>query len=204
MKNFEVAQRLSARNNLPGAVIDQMLQQQFESLYSSRNFEGCAQLSLQAEKMRTGATIQRLKSAPPEAGKPPPVMIYFQTLINAGKLNSVESVALIKELLPLGQVGPWLAAISDRNFCLADRSAAWPVAMCLQIAFVEQKLAEDKIACTEEVGDMIKTAANNPKLAMQIYLKGKSSSPGHASMLFSCCGSPLVHVRHVLTASGLC
>ena len=123
MKNFEVAQRLSARNNLPGAVIDQMLQQQFESLYSSRNFEGCAQLSLQAEKMRTGATIQRLKSAPPEAGKPPPVMIYFQTLINAGKLNSVESVALIKELLPLGQVGP------DRpGWQFPIEIFAWPIA----------------------------------------------------------------------------
>eukprot|EP01052_Picozoa_sp_SAG31_P009399 SAG31_NODE_492_length_14913_cov_4.109086_5_plen_1645_part_00 len=144
VKNFEVAQRLSMRNNLPGAVIDNMVQQQFESLYSSRNFEGCAQLAVQAEKLRSSGTIARIKAAPAQPQGPPPIMVYFNALITATKLNSVESCALIKELLPLGQM-----------------------------AFIEAKVAEDKIACTEDVGDLIKTAANNPKLAMQIYVKGK-------------------------------
>ena len=144
LRNIEVAQRLSARNNLPGAVIDQMLQQQFEALFQQNNFAGCAELACQAEKLRTKATIQRLQNAPTAPGAPPAVMVYFQTLLNKGKLNSVETIALIGVLLPMGQM-----------------------------AFIEQKLGEDKLACTEEVGDLFKTQINNPKLAMQVYLKGK-------------------------------
>jgi clathrin heavy chain len=144
LRNIEVAARLSARNNLPGAVIDQMLQQQFEALFQQNNFAGCAELACQAEKLRTKATIQRLQNAPTAPGAPPAVMVYFQTLLNKGKLNSVETIALIGVLLPMGQM-----------------------------AFIEQKLGEDKLACTEEVGDLFKTQINNPKLAMQVYLKGK-------------------------------
>jgi clathrin heavy chain len=143
-RNIEVAQRLSARNSLPGAVIDQMLQQQFEALFQQSNFAGCAELCMQAEKLRTATTIQRLKAAPAAPGAPPPVMVYYQTLLNKTKLNSAETVGLINELLPMGQ-----------------------------IAFIEQKLAEDKIACTGEVGDLIKSAAQNMQMAMQIYMKGK-------------------------------
>jgi clathrin heavy chain len=50
LRNIEVAKRLSARNNLPGAVIDQTLQQQFEALFQQNNFAGCAELASQAEK----------------------------------------------------------------------------------------------------------------------------------------------------------
>lgn len=144
LRNIEVAQRLSARNNLPGAVIDQMLQQQFEALFQQNNFAGCAELAFQAEKLRTKGTIQRLQAAPAAPGAPPAIMVYFQTLLNKGKLNTVETVALIGVLFPMGQM-----------------------------AFIEQKLGEDKLACTEEVGDLFKTQINNPKLAMQVYLKGK-------------------------------
>lgn len=144
LRNIEVAQRLSARNNLPGAVIDQMLQQQFEALFQSSNFAGCAELAFQAEKLRTQTTIQRLQAAPAAPGQPPPVMVYFQTLLNKGKLNGIETIALIGVLLPMGQM-----------------------------AFIEQKISEDKLACTEEVGELIKIQANNPKLAMQVFLKGK-------------------------------
>ena len=142
LRNIEVAQRLSARNNLPGAVIDQMLQQQFEALFQQSNFAGCAELAFQAEKLRTRTTIQRLQAA--SGGPPPPVMVYFQTLLNKGKLNGVETEALIGVLLPMGQM-----------------------------AFIEQKIGEDKLACTEAVGELIKVQANNPKLAMQVFLKGK-------------------------------
>ena len=154
LRNIEVAQRLSARNNLPGAVIDQMLQQQFEALFQQSNFAGCAELAFQAEKLRTKATITRLQAAPAAPGAPPAVMVYFQTLLNKGKLNTVETIALIGVLLPMGQM-----------------------------AFIEQKLGEDKLACTEEVGDLFKTQINNPKLAMQVYLKGKCHGKVITSLL---------------------
>lgn len=61
-------------------------------------------------------------------------MVYFRTLLNKGKLNNVETIALINVLLPTSQM-----------------------------AFIEQKLSEDKLACTEEVGDLFKRRSTTRK-----------------------------------------
>jgi hypothetical protein len=52
-------------------------------------------------------------------GQPPPVMVYFQTLLHHGELNEDETVSLMEELLPLDQ-GEQMAALrsTDNNALL--------------------------------------------------------------------------------------
>lgn len=85
----------------------------FEALFQQSNFAGCAELAFQAEKLRCHSTIQRLQAAPAAPGSPPPVMVYFQTLLNKGKLNTVETMALIQVLLPMGQMAFIEAKVSE-------------------------------------------------------------------------------------------
>jgi hypothetical protein len=53
---------------------------------------------------------------PTVPGQPPPVMVYFQTLLHHGELNEDETVSLMEELLPLDQ-GEQMAALrsTDNN-----------------------------------------------------------------------------------------
>ena len=75
----------------------------------------------------------------PEGGQPP-VLKYFSLLMESGKLNKAESLELARPALQQGRV-----------------------------QLVEKWLTEDKVTCSEGLGDMVMPI--NQKLAMNIYLK---------------------------------
>lgn len=75
----------------------------------------------------------------PEGGQPP-VLKYFSLLMESGKLNKAESLELARPALQQGRV-----------------------------QLVEKWLAEDKVTCSEGLGDMVMPI--NQKLALSIYAK---------------------------------
>lgn len=68
-----------------------------------------------------------LQSVPVQAGQTPPLLQYFGTLLTKGKLNSFESLELSR--LVVNQ--------NKKNL-------------------LENWLAEDKLECSEELGDLVK------------------------------------------------
>ncbi|KAK1348656.1 hypothetical protein POM88_054956 [Heracleum sosnowskyi] len=85
-----------------------------------------------------------LQSVPVQAGQTPPLLQYFGTLLTRGKLNAFESLELSR--LVVNQ--------NKKNL-------------------LENWLAEDKLECTEELGDLVKTVDND--LALKIYIKARAT-----------------------------
>lgn len=84
-----------------------------------------------------------LQSVPVQAGQTPPLLQYFGTLLTRGKLNSYESLELSR--LVVNQ--------NKKNL-------------------LENWLAEDKLECSEELGDLVKVTfdMDNVPLKCVIYL----------------------------------
>ncbi|WVZ54972.1 hypothetical protein U9M48_005696 [Paspalum notatum var. saurae] len=83
-------------------------------------------------------------SVPVQAGQTPPLLQYFGTLLTRGKLNAFESLELSR--LVVNQ--------NKKNL-------------------LENWLAEDKLECSEELGDLVKTVDND--LALKIYIKARAT-----------------------------
>ncbi|XP_039016474.1 clathrin heavy chain 1-like [Hibiscus syriacus] len=83
-------------------------------------------------------------SVPVQAGQTPPLLQYFGTLLTKGKLNAFESLELSR--LVVNQ--------NKKNL-------------------LENWLAEDKLECSEELGDLVKTVDND--LALKIYVKARAT-----------------------------
>jgi clathrin heavy chain len=71
--------------------------------------------------------VIQLQSVPVQAGQTPPLLQYFGTLLTRGKLNAYESLELSR--LVVNQ--------NKKNL-------------------LENWLAEDKLECSEELGDLVK------------------------------------------------
>ncbi|KAG6527209.1 hypothetical protein ZIOFF_009304 [Zingiber officinale] len=82
------------------------------------------------------------QSVPVQPGQTPPLLQYFGTLLTRGKLNAFESLELSR--LVVNQ--------NKKNL-------------------LENWLAEDKLECSEELGDLVKTVDND--LALKIYIKAR-------------------------------
>ena len=90
--------------------------------------------------LRTAATIAKFTALPAPEGGQPPVLKYFAALMESGKLNKVESIELARPALAQGRA-----------------------------QLIEKWLADDKITCSEGLGDMVLPL--NPKLALAVYLR---------------------------------
>lgn len=117
---------------------DQLYQQRLNDLLTANNVAGAAQLAASAPALRTQDTIRRFQALPTQAGQPPPVLQYFTLLMNSGRLNAQESVELCKP------------AVAQRRTELITR---W--------------LSEDKLTCSEVLGDML--APIDAALALKVY-----------------------------------
>jgi clathrin heavy chain len=93
--------------------------------------------------LRTPDTIARFQAAPAAPGQPTPILTYFGMLLEKGKLNSMESLELAKPVIQQGKQN-----------------------------LLQKWVGDDKLECSEELGDMVKMDAN---LALSIYLKAKAS-----------------------------
>ncbi|CAK8987762.1 Clathrin heavy chain 1 [Durusdinium trenchii] len=135
----QLAMQLAARLNLPGA--SEMYVTEFNRLFQAGDYKGAAKIAAESgQSLRTQETIQRFLSIPQQQGQPQPVLMYFSTLLEKGKLNSIETLELARRVLQQGRQ-----------------------------QMLENWLKEDKLECSEELGDMV--IQSDPKMALSIYLR---------------------------------
>ncbi|CAI0443755.1 unnamed protein product [Linum tenue] len=144
LNNLELAVNLAKRGNLPGA--ENLVVQRFQELFAQTKYKEAAELAAESPQgiLRTPDTVAKFQSVPVQAGQTPPLLQYFGTLLTRGKLNAFESLELSR--LVVNQ--------NKKNL-------------------LENWLAEDKLECSEELGDLVKTVDND--LALKIYIKARAT-----------------------------
>ncbi|KAK6135795.1 hypothetical protein DH2020_030490 [Rehmannia glutinosa] len=131
LNNLELAVNLAKRGNLPGA--ENLVVQRFQELFAQTKYKEAAELAAESPQgiLRTPDTVAKFQSVPVQAGQTPPLLQYFGTLLTKGKLNAFESLELSR--LVVNQ--------NKKNL-------------------LENWLAEDKLECSEELGDLVKCWRN--------------------------------------------
>ncbi|XP_024311085.1 enhancer of mRNA-decapping protein 4 isoform X2 [Brachypodium distachyon] len=121
--------------------------QRFQELFSQTKFKEAVELAVEFPQglLRTPETVAKLKSAPLQLGQVSPLLHYFATLLTQGKLNAYESLELSR--LAINQNGKSL---------------------------LEGWLADDKLECSVELGNLVKTVDDD--LALKIYIRATTSS----------------------------
>ena len=159
LRDNQLAISLAARMDLPGA--EQLYMAEFERLMGAQDVAGAAKIAAKAPKgiLRTPAVIARFQQIPSQPGQPQPVFQYFSTLLEKGKLNATESIELARPVLQQGR---------------ANLLTKW--------------LQEDKLECSEQLGDLL--APTDMEMALSVYLR--ANVPEKVSPLFTHCVS-LVH-----------
>eukprot|EP00512_Aurantiochytrium_limacinum_P004077 CAMPEP_0171496660 /NCGR_PEP_ID=MMETSP0958-20121227/6831_1 /TAXON_ID=87120 /ORGANISM="Aurantiochytrium limacinum, Strain ATCCMYA-1381" /LENGTH=1691 /DNA_ID=CAMNT_0012030799 /DNA_START=355 /DNA_END=5430 /DNA_ORIENTATION=+ len=135
----QLAMELAGRLNLPGA--GEMYVGEFNRLFQSGDYKGAARVAAASgQSLRTQETINKFLQIPQQQGQPQPVLMYFSTLLEKGKLNVIETLELARRVLQQGRQN-----------------------------MLENWLKEDKLECSEELGDMV--IQSDPKMALSIYLR---------------------------------
>ena len=138
--NSALAVKLASRTGLPGA--DDLLSNQFDQLCVQGKFIEAARIAANSPRgfLRTRQTIEKFKLAPTTLGQLPVVLQYFSMLLDKGGLNTFESLELIKPVL----------AQNRKNL-------------------LEKWLKDNKLECSEELGDLVRQ--HDIGLALSIYLR---------------------------------
>lgn len=140
LKDEELAAGLASRNGFEGA--ESGFSESFEEAMDDQLYKKAAQLAAESPAgfLRTLAIIDRFRAIPPEQeGGPPVVLIYFQTCLDRGRLNEIESIELAKQLIS-----------TDKT------------------SLLEKWIREDKLAFSEKLGDTVRSASPTLALAMFI------------------------------------
>jgi len=141
LRDNDLAIKVAGRLNLPGA--ENLYAAEFERLISARDVVNAAKLvASSGTALRTPATIARFQQIPAEPGSPQPVFQYFSTLLESGRLNEQESIELAKPVLQQGR--PQL---------------------------LEKWLKDDKLQCSEALGDLI--MPSDVGMALSVYLRAE-------------------------------
>lgn len=140
LQNPDLALKVSSRCNLPGA--EDLFVAKFNNLFQAGNYQEAAKVAAVAPKgiLRTPQTIQRFQQVPAAQGTTSPLLQYFGILLDKGQLNKYESLELCRPVLQQGRK-----------------------------QLVEKWLKEEKLECSEELGDIVKAA--DPTLALSVYLR---------------------------------
>lgn len=138
--NGALALRLASKAGLPGA--DSLYQQQFEQLCAQGKFQEAAMIAANSPRgfLRTPQTIERFKQAPQVQGSLSVILQYFGILLDKGSLNWIESIELVRPVLA-----------QNRKHLL------------------EKWLKENKLECSEELGDVVRM--HDTELALTVYLR---------------------------------
>lgn len=139
LNNLDLALTMAKRGNLPGA--EGLIGQQFERLFASGQFKEAAECAAESPQglLRTKEVMERLKTAPPQPGQKPAILVYLGVLLQKGKLNAGESVELARLVLSQNKkelLNNW-----------------WN---------------EGKLEASEELGDLV-SAAGDKDMALKIY-----------------------------------
>lgn len=140
LNNYEIAIKLATRNNWPGA--EDLFANQFNRLFQQGDYKGAAKVAADSPQgiLRTQKTIQLFQQLPTTPGQPSPLLQYFGVLLEKGKLNQLESLELARPVLQQGRK-----------------------------ELLERWLTEDKLGCSEELGDLVRTL--DLKLALSVYYR---------------------------------
>ncbi|OMJ87695.1 hypothetical protein SteCoe_10539 [Stentor coeruleus] len=133
---FSLAQRF----NLPGA--NDLFVQSFNRCLAGGDIKGAAKIAAGApgSLLRNQETIIRLRSLPQVPGQPHPMLAYFSSMLEIGKLNRYEVLEIARPLLQQGRK-----------------------------QILEAWVREDKVECSEELGDLVREF--DPHLALQVNMK---------------------------------
>lgn len=140
LRNRPLAMQIAGRLGLEGA--SGMYAEEFTNMLRLGDVDGAIRLATSSPggALRNAETIRKLQEVPAVEGQQAPVLRYFAALMEKGKLNKAESVELARPALAQGRV-----------------------------QLIEKWLSEDKIECSEVLGDM--TVQYSPQLALSIYLR---------------------------------
>lgn len=124
-----------------------MFIRRFQQLFAAAQYSEAAKVAAKSPRgvLRTPDTIARFQSVQVGAGQTSPLLQYFGILLETCQLNKHESIELCRPVILQGK----------RHL-------------------MEKWLKEDKLECSEELGDMVKTA--DLTLALSVYLR--ASCPG--------------------------
>ena len=143
--NSTLAVKLASRAGLPGA--DNLYQQQFEQLCVQQNWVEAAKIAANSPRgfLRTPQTIERFKQVPAQpSGGLSIILQYFGMLLDKGSLNAYESVELVRPVMQQGRKH-----------------------------LLEKWLKENKLDCSEELGDLVRP--HDVQLALSVYLKANAA-----------------------------
>ncbi|KAJ3555518.1 hypothetical protein NM688_g2533 [Phlebia brevispora] len=140
LNNTELAFKLASRANLPGA--DDLYIKQYQSLFQSGQYGEAAKVAANSPRgiLRTTQVIESFKQAPAPPGGLSPILQYFGILLEKGELNHLESVELARPVLQQGRK-----------------------------QLLEKWLKENKLTCSEELGDIVRL--HDLTLALSVYLR---------------------------------
>ncbi|CAB4018443.1 clathrin heavy chain 1 isoform X2, partial [Paramuricea clavata] len=140
LQNPDLALRVAVRNNLGGA--EELFVRKFNNMFNNMQYGEAAKVAANAPKgiLRTPQTIQRFQQVPSQPGQTSPLLQYFGILLDQGQLNKYESLELCKPVLQQGRK-----------------------------QLLEKWLKEEKLECSEELGDLVKQV--DPTLALSVYLR---------------------------------
>uniref|UniRef100_A0A1W7RAR4 Clathrin heavy chain n=1 Tax=Hadrurus spadix TaxID=141984 RepID=A0A1W7RAR4_9SCOR len=140
LQNPDLALRMAVRNNLSGA--EELFVRKFNTLFTGGQYSEAAKVAANAPKgiLRTPQTIQRFQQVPTQQGQTSPLLQYFGILLDQGQLNKFESLELCRPVLQQGRK-----------------------------QLLEKWLKDDKLECSEELGDLVKQV--DPTLALSVYLR---------------------------------
>ncbi|XP_011948812.1 PREDICTED: clathrin heavy chain 2 isoform X7 [Cercocebus atys] len=145
LQNPDLGLRLAIRSNLAGA--EKLFARKFSTLFAQGSYAEAAKVAASAPKgiLRTRETVQKFQSIPAHPGQASPLLQYFGILLDQGQLNKLESLELCHLVLQQGRK-----------------------------QLLEKWLKEDKLECSEELGDLVKTT--DPMLALSVYLRANVPS----------------------------
>ncbi|TFK51691.1 clathrin heavy chain 1 [Heliocybe sulcata] len=140
LSNTELAFKLASRADLPGA--DDLYIKQYQQLFAAGQFGEAAKVAANSPRgiLRTAQVIESFKRAPAPPGGLSPILQYFGILLEKGELNHLESVELARPVLSQGKK-----------------------------QLLEKWLKENKLTCSEELGDIVRL--HDMTLALSVYLR---------------------------------
>lgn len=140
LNNPELAIKLATRAGLPGA--DNMIVEQYQRYLQGGQYGEAAKIAASSPRgiLRTPQTIETFKKLPNVPGTLSPILQYFGILLEKGELNKHESLELARPVIQQGKK-----------------------------QLLEKWLKENKLECSEELGDMVRTVDMN--LALSVYLR---------------------------------
>jgi clathrin heavy chain len=100
----QLAFTIAGRYNLPG--VDNIFLGQFNNFIVNGDYQNAAKIASMSPGtlLRNEQTIQKFKGFPQMPGQPQPLLIYFQKLLERGKLNKLETLELCGPVIGQGKI----------------------------------------------------------------------------------------------------